>query len=224
VQSPGAEILGDLSRHGEMQPYITGIIGHFRDDARILGWDIFNEPDNPNLPYRDRELPDKFDKSLALLRKAYAWAHEAGPSQPITSGVWRPQWVMTGALSEMDRFQLEESDVVSFHAYVARPVVEARLAELEAYGRPIFLTEYLARHFGNTFETILPLAKERKIAAYNWGLVSGKIQTIYPWDSWNIRTDSEPDPWFHDILNPNGTPYYAAEVEIIRRTTSPLSS
>ena len=220
VQSPGADILGDPSRHVEMQPYVTGAIDHFRDDTRILGWDIFNEPDNPNLPYRDRELPDKAEMALALLRKACTWAREAGPSQPITSGVWRPQWVMTGALSEMDRFQLEESDVISFHAYVARPVVEARLAELEKYGRPIFLTEYLARPFANTFATVLPLLKERKVAAFNWGLVSGKTQTIYPWDSWTIRPAGEPGPWFHDILNPDGSPYDHAETALIREITA----
>jgi len=221
VQGPGAGILGDPARHDEMAPYVAGVISRFRDDERVLGWDIFNEPDNPNIPYRDRELPDKFEKALLLLRKAYAWAREAGPAQPITSGLWRPQWVMTGELSEMDRFQLEESDIISFHAYAAPPIVEARLAELETYRRPVFLTEYLARPFGNTFQAILPLLKERKVAAYNWGLVSGKTQTIYPWDSWSIRPDSEPDPWFHDILHPDGTPCDAAETEFLNHITEP---
>jgi hypothetical protein len=220
VQSPGAEILDDPARHDELRPYVAGVIGHFRDDPRVLAWDLFNEPDNPNPPYRDRELPDKAEKALMLLRKAYAWAREAGPTQPITSGLWRPHWVTTGALSEMDRLQLTESDVISFHAYVGRSIVEARLAELEAYGRPVFLTEYLARPYGNTFETILPLLKERKVAAYSWGLVSGKTQTIYPWDSWTTRPDREPDPWFHDILRPDGTPYDPAETDLIRRLTS----
>ncbi len=219
AQSPGAEILGDPARHDEMQGYVKGVIGHFRDDPRVLAWDLFNEPDNPNAAYRDRELPDKAAKALALLRKAYAWAREAGPEQPITSGVWRPEWVFTGALSEMDRFQLTESDVVSFHAYVGRSTAEARLAELEAHGRPVLLTEYLARPYGSTFEAILPLLKERKVAAYNWGLVSGKTQTIYPWDSWARRPDREPGVWFHDILRPDGTPYDRAEVELLRRLT-----
>ncbi|HSP54656.1 MAG TPA: 1,4-beta-xylanase [Dehalococcoidia bacterium] len=219
AQSPGAEILGDPARHDEMEPYVAGVIGHFRADPRVLGWDLFNEPDNPNTPYRDRELPDKAEKAFALLRKAYAWAREAGPEQPITSGVWRPEWVFTGALSEMDRFQLTESDVISFHAYVGRPTVEARLAELESYGRPVLLTEYLARPFGNTFKAILPLLRERKVAAYNWGLVSGKTQTVYPWDSWARRPDREPAVWFHDIMRADGTPYDPGEAEFLRTIT-----
>jgi hypothetical protein len=219
VQSPGAEILGEPSRHDEMESYVSGIIRHFRDDTRILGWDIFNEPDNPNLPTGAANCRTSSIRPWRFLRKTYAWAREAGPSQPITSGVWRPEWVFTGALSEMDRFQLTESDVISFHAYVGRPTVEARLAELEAYGRPVLLTEYLARPFGNTFDAILPLLKDRKVAAYNWGLVSGKTQTIYPWDSWARRPDREPEVWFHDILRSDGAPYDPAEADFIRKMT-----
>ncbi len=217
VQSPGAEVLGDPGRHDEMEGYVRGVIGHFRDDTRVLAWDLFNEPDNPNTAYRDRELPDKGAKALMLLRKSYEWARGAGSTQPITSGVWRPEWVSSGAQSEMDRFQLTESDVISFHAYVGRDTVAARLAELEAHGRPVLLTEYLARPYGSTFEAILPLLKERKVGAYCWGLVSGKTQTIYPWESWATRPDREPDPWFHDILRPDGTPYDAAEVGVLRK-------
>lgn len=219
VQSPGAEILGDAARHGEMAGYIRGVIGHFRDDERVLAWDIFNEPDNPNPAYGKQELPDKAEKALALLRMSYSWAREAGPSQPITSGVWRPEWVFSGALSEMDRFQLTESDVVSFHLYAGAALLEPRLAELEAYGRPVLLTEYLARPFGSTFEAVLPLLKEHKTGAYCWGLVSGKTQTIYPWDSWAKPMDREPEVWFHDVLRADGTPYEAAEVEFLRRIT-----
>jgi hypothetical protein len=220
VQSPGAEILGDPSRHDGLAPYVTGVIGHFRDDPRILGWDVFNEPDNPNTAYRDREIPDKAAMALMLLRKAYAWARAAGPSQPLTSGVWRPEWVFTGALSEMDRFQLTESDVISFHLYAGAPVLQARLPELENYGRPVLLTEYLARPYGSTFEAILPLLKERKAGAYNWGLVAGKTQTIYPWDSWAKRRDRGPEVWFHDILHPDATPYDPAESAFLRRLTT----
>ena len=199
-----------------MEGYVRGVIGRFRDDKRVLAWDIFNEPDNPNPVYGKRELPDKAEKALMLLRKAYAWAREAGPSQPITSGVWRPEWVFTGQLSEMDRFQLTESDIVSFHLYAGAALLEARLAELETYGRPALLTEYLARPFGSTFEAVLPLLTERRVGAYCWGLVSGKTQTVYPWDSWARPTEREPDVWFHDVLRADGTPYDAAEVDFVR--------
>jgi hypothetical protein len=217
VQSPGAAILGDPARHGEMESYVKGVIGQFRDDERVLGWDIFNEPDNPNPAYRDSEIQEKGARALELLRLAYGWARDVEPAQPITSGVWRPGWVQTGELSEMERFQLEGSDVISFHMYGRVPLLEARLAELERYGRPILLTEYLARPFGSTFEAVLPVLKERGVASYCWGLVSGKTQTIYGWDSWTREYETEPAVWFHDVLHDDGGPFNEAEADLIRR-------
>ena len=222
AQSPGAAILGDPARHDELEGYVRGVIERFRDDARVLAWDIFNEPDAVNRAYRDQEIPNKAEMAFALMRRAFAWAREAGPSQPLTCALWRPEWASTGSLSEIEAFQLAESDVVSFHAYMRPSLLLARLAELETYERPVFLTEYLARPFGSTFEAILPIAKEHRVAAYNWGLVAGKTQTQYPWDSWTKGYDSEPDPWFHDILRPDGTPYKTDEAAFIRGITARL--
>ncbi len=219
LQSPGVEIFADPLRHDELRHYVTGVVGHFRDDERILGWDIFNEPDNPNHAYATDEPANKRALALALIRKAYNWAREAGPSQPITSGVWRPEWVSTGARSELDEFQLRASDIISFHAYTGPARLQERVDDLVALGRPLFLTEYLARPYGSTFEAVLPILRERKVAAYCWGLVSGKTQTIYPWDSWAKTYDSEPDPWFHDILRPDGTPYRDEEAAFLRDMT-----
>ena len=46
VQCPGAEILKDTSRHDELKTYVTGIMERFRNDERILVWDLYNEPGN----------------------------------------------------------------------------------------------------------------------------------------------------------------------------------
>ena len=46
VQSPGAEILSDTSRHHELEGYIKGIIKEYADDRRVILWDLYNEPDN----------------------------------------------------------------------------------------------------------------------------------------------------------------------------------
>jgi len=57
-----------------------------------------------------------------------------------------------------------------------------------------------------------------------WGLVSGKTQTIYPWDSWNETYTEEPPIWFHDILRADGTPFDPAEVEFVRKLTGAESA
>jgi hypothetical protein len=64
----------------------------------------------------------------------------------------------------------------------------------------------------------LPIFEEQGIAAYNWGLVSGRTQTIYTWFSW-LRMDPPGTPWFHDVFHPDGTPYDSEEVTLIQELT-----
>lgn len=220
VQSPGSPILKDPARHGELEAYIKGVVGHFKDDKRVQVWDLYNEPDNLNRSaYGDKELPNKAEMSLVLIKKVFAWSREAKPSQPLTTGVWIGNWGDPKKLSPMEQFQLEQSDVISFHSYGR--VEEARkcVENLRRYKRPIVCTEYMARPQGSTFDPVLGYLKEQHVGAYNWGFVDGKSQTIYPWDSWTKKYTAEPPVWFHDIFRKDGTPYIAAEVDYIKKIT-----
>ena len=220
VQCPGAEILKDPARHEEMKPYIQDVIRRFKDDRRVHVWDLFNEPENPNRSaYGKVELPNKAEMSLLLIKKVYNWAREVGPSQPITSGVWIGNWADTEKLTPMERFQLEQSDVISFHSYSKLEDVKLCVQNLKRYGRPILCTEYMARPHGSTFDPILGYFKEHRVGAYNWGFVQGKSQTIYPWDSWTKQYEDEPSLWFHDIFRTDGRPYKPEEVRYIRGLT-----
>lgn len=219
VQSPGAAILSDSSNQDDLKGYVKGVITRFRDDARVLGWDLFNEPDNPNPAYAQYELANKAAAALTLLKKAFRWARQPAPEQPLTAGVWRGNWDLQHA-SAIDHVMLTESDVISFHCYEPTERLQKRIDELERLERPLLLTEYLARAMGSTFESVLPLLKERHVAAYNWGFVAGKTQTIYPWDSWTRTYAAEPPVWFHDIVRPDGTPYRAAETKLILDVTA----
>jgi hypothetical protein len=64
----------------------------------------------------------------------------------------------------------------------------------------------------------MPLLKQENIAAINWGLVAGKTNTIYAWDT-PLPDGSEPALWFHDIFRKDGTPYKPEEVALIRQLT-----
>ena len=225
VQSPGVEIIRNSARHDELRPYVTGVISHFRSDRRIHAWDIFNEPDNMNRPAYEKDEPaNKAELSLILLKKAYGWARAANPSQPITAGVWLGTWADPAKLSAMEKFMLEESDVITFHNYAGQEEVQQCVQNLKRYGRPILCTEYMARPRSSTFDPLLGYFKEQKVAAYNWGFVAGKTQTIYPWDSWTKPYTNEPPVWFHDIFRRDGTPYDAKEVDYIKRTTRRMPS
>ena len=225
VQSPGAAILGDTTRHDELKPYIKGVLRKFANDKRVLYWDLYNEPDNvANQKGRaELELKDKHIYSLALLRKVFKWAREVNPSQPLTVGIWKGNvnhWGTPDSLPAVDRFMLENSDVISFHAYDNdMNIVKKKISELEKYGRPLLCTEYMARTNNNTFKNMLPILKENNIAAINWGLVSGKTNTIYPWESWQRKFTAEPEIWFHDIFRRDGTPFDPAEIELIKSLT-----
>jgi hypothetical protein len=226
VQSPSRDLLKDRARREALAAYVKGVIGHFKDDRRVHAWDIYNEPDNTNVnsyganSRTKTELPDKEQLALALITKAFAWAREANPSQPLTAGVWSGSWKSLDAMTPMARFCVEHSDVISFHSYAPLEEVKSRVADLRRqFNRPLLCTEYMARPAGSTFETILPYFKEQKIAAYNWGFVDGKTQTIYPWDSWRKSYTGEPPVWFHDIFRKDGKPYREEEVKLIRKLT-----
>ena len=236
VQAPGSEILGDSSRHDELKNYVKGVISHFAYDKRVVGWDLYNEPDNVassdpenlvnNINFRGLnrgpEVKEKHIYSLSLLKKIFMWAREVNPSQPLTVGLWKDseKWNDIDSLSAIDRFAISNSDVISFHAYGDLEETMKKIEDLEQFNRPLLCTEYLARGEQNTFQIMLPLFKEKEIAAVNWGFVAGKTNTAFPWSSWQVEFDSLPKIWHHDIYLPDKTPYDEKEIAFLKNILS----
>ncbi|MBT1702549.1 cellulase family glycosylhydrolase [Chryseosolibacter indicus] len=217
LQSPGLEVLKNPKRHNELEDYVKGVLTHFANDKRIHVWDLYNEPCNRNIAsYGAHEPEDKADLALVLLRKVFTWAREVNPSQPLTSGVWVGEWT-ENEIKELDQFMLESSDVITFHNYDSPEEMERRIIKLQRFNRPVLCTEYMARGFNNTFESIIPIFEKHKVSGYNWGLVAGKTQTSYPWDSWTVSYAGEPSLWFHDIFRADGTPYKEEEINYLSR-------
>ena len=224
VQGPGAAALADSSQQARLKAYVQGVVAAFAKDDRVLAWDVWNEPDNTNGgSYATQEPKDKTARVTALLPLVFGWAREAGPQQPLTSGVWggAAETSPDGAsVGEMARIQLRESDIVTFHNYTWPEYFKRQVAWLKKYNRPVICTEYMARPAGSTFDAILPIAKQEGVGVINWGFVAGKTQTFLPWDSWRRPYVLEQPPvWFHEVLRSDGTPYRAAEVELIRQLT-----
>jgi len=221
VQSPGAKALQDPAQYPRLEAYVKGVVGAFARDERVLAWDIWNEPDNGNGgSYTEREPKNKNELVIALLPRAFAWARAAHPTQPLTSGVWKGDWSIAEKLGPAEKIQMEMSDVISFHSYDKPEVFEKKVLSLQQYHRPTLCTEYMARGNGSTFQGTLPIAKKFDVAAINWGLVAGKTQTYFPWDSWqHPYTDREPAIWFHEIFRTDGTPYSAEEAAFIKEMT-----
>ena len=223
VQSPGAAALADPKQETRILEYVQNVVLAFADDDRILAWDVWNEPDNMNQSSYGRvENPKKLQYVQALLPKVFQYVRSGRPTQPLTSGLWHDaDWSSLDKLTPIERTQIEQSDIISFHNYGKPEEFTMRVESLQGYKRPILCTEYMARPNGSTFEAILPVALKYRVAAINWGFVAGKTQTWLPWDSWqHPYTEQQPSVWFHDIFRTNGQPYSQAEVDFIRKIIS----
>ena len=223
VQSPGAAVLGDSAQYPRLESYVKGVVVAFARDQRILGWDVWNEPpysDEVGGNYAAREAQHKGERVRALLPKAFAWARAAGATQPLTSGLWGETWEEPARVAGTALIQLQESDVISFHSYQTPAGFEKKVIALRRYLRPVICTEYMARSVGSTFENTLPLARKYHVGAINGGLVQGRTQTIFPWDSWQKPYDREPTPWFHDVFRTDGRPYDPRETALIREMSA----
>lgn len=210
LQDPGDEYYKGDSLHldGVLRTYMHDILKTFGKDKRIALWDLYNEPAG------SLKIPG-WEKHIYLLKKVFAWAREVDISQPISAGYW------SSRLTDFNKFQLENSDVITYHTYEPAAEHQKLIDKLKTYGRPLVCTEYMARTQGSTFQTIMPILKAQNIGAINWGLVAGKTNTIFDWNSADkpVTDVVEPAVWFHDILRPDGKPYSQAEVDSIKSLT-----
>jgi len=200
IRDPGDLLSQDSALMVTLKNYVKDMLTTFRSDSRILLWDLYNEPGNSG--YRNRSLP--------LLKAVFSWAREADPEQPVSAGIWN--W----SFDELNRFQVTHSDVITYHDY-EEPVNHKRVIQLlKLHGKPLICTEYMARPRNSRFFNIMPMLKDENVGAINWGLVAGKTNTKYAWDT-PLPDGREPDEWFHDIFFPDGTPYCTGEVNLIKR-------
>jgi galactose mutarotase-like enzyme len=220
VKNPNLRDLADPTLEPLLEAYVYDIVQTFGQDKRVYAWDIWNEPDNTDDRRADHGMCSRNDLIARLLPKFFHAARMAQPMQPLTSGVWWgwEDWADDARLTPIRRIQLEESDVISFHCYADSTAFEFCIRQLTKYNRPIICTEYLARSMGSTFEKILPIGKKHRVDMINWGLVQGKTQTHFPWDSWQEPYTKRTLPiWHHEVFKNDGTPYRVEEVRLIEK-------
>lgn len=222
--SPGRDKVCNPDCWPDIENYVRDIIRHFRQDHRILLWDLYNEPGNRGIFATGTEeihYDIRLEQyALELMQKAFSWARAEDPEQPLTVCAWRlPQETENEIFFQhpLDKLALELSDVISFHAYTNTARMLAIIHQLQQMGRPLFCTEWLARHVGSTVEEQLPLMYATQVAPYQWGLVKGKTQTWLPWP---VIMSDYPDYsrlWFHDVFDENGIPFSRKEIELVKK-------
>ncbi|HYX05494.1 MAG TPA: cellulase family glycosylhydrolase [Bacteroidales bacterium] len=226
MQNPGLKQRTEKALFPVFRAYVKDIVSSYSKDSRVLMWDLYNEVGNGKNPPIS---------SYDLLKLTVKTAREVNPSQPLTICVWNN----SKPFRTLNRFALNNSDIITFHNYRPLKNVKKQVDSLKNNKRPLVCSEYMARPRGSTFKTILPYFKKEKIGAINWGLVNGKTQTIYPWsypkgstnayyNKWRQRvravypwqshlTAPQPKVWFHDIFRKNGTPYDSTETNLIKK-------
>jgi hypothetical protein len=199
LQSPGIASVNNPATWRHLEDYVRDVVGTFRGDKRILMWDLYNEPGNTR----------QDERSLPLLCKVFEWARDVDPIHPLTAGLWYDN-------APLNAFQLQASDIITFHNYSGPTHLSAQIGDLRRTGRPMICTEWLRRGHSDV-STCLPVFWRERVGCCNWGLVCGKTQTIYPWGS--PEGAPEPAVWFHDLLRQDGSPFDPDEVSIFRALT-----
>ncbi|MCX8481868.1 MAG: hypothetical protein ORN58_08115, partial [Sediminibacterium sp.] len=208
LECPGNGLKDSLKYFPILLKYVEDIIGYFKNDTRILMWDLYNEVGCQGKEYKSTTKEKA--GSLELLKASYILARKIRPIQPLTT-CFAP--VSKNMNNEFYQWQTKECDVFTFHVYEDYKGSYKFLQDckVRAGGRPMICTEYMARKYGSTFSEILPLFKENNIGALNWGCVAGKTNTKFPWEN----NTCDPQPWFHEIFNETHQPYKENEVKLI---------
>ncbi len=206
VRDPGTMIYAHPDTINVLEAYVKDVLTTFKNDNRILLWDLYNEPGNNG----------QFEKSFPLLKNVFQWARSIKPSQPLTAGVWNNG----REYQNLNRFQLDHSDIITYHDYKYIDPHIKTIDTLKKFDRPLICTEYMARKHGSLFQIIMPMLKAQNVGAINWGFVSGKTNTVFAWDT-PIPSGREPDLWFHDIYRKDKTPFSVEEVRFIKEICKP---
>jgi hypothetical protein len=116
--------------------YLGAIVGPFRDDDRVLAWDLHNEPDN-YAHWRDDGRPDEVIDWLARMATA---TRRLDPYHPLTVGLGHQEnnWLEAGAGHPRI---IDLIDFVGYHAYDGSDFVTPIRALKARTGKPILLEE-----------------------------------------------------------------------------------
>jgi len=208
AQSPQARDI-DENNLEKFKPYVVDIISKFRDDKRVLFWEIHNEP-APGNAYRDR-----------LKKAGYAWAKELKPIQPILNcEKGKHGWA-----------DCEPTDIVDAHVYSHAHGSLRQLSDYNPAKGTVF-TEAGARwkasrrNFGGPTDLIFWLNRRRAEGKSTpgvylcWELMVGNSNCRWHWiDGGHLTGNPDPEPeipWC-GLLWPDCTPVSLAEADAVRR-------
>ncbi len=196
--SPGHSMVVDTSTYPKLEAYVKAVIKHFKNDQRIVFWDLYNEPTNGGLG----------STTFPLLKRVVAAARSVNPSQPLSIDVWNRN-------SRLNEIVLAASDIITFHNYGNKEQLVNEINQLKQHNRPLINTEWMNRPNGSAITSNLEVFYNEKVGCMLWGLVNGKTQTDLPWG--HRPGDPVPKVWQHDLYHGDFTPYDKSEIETLKK-------
>ncbi|MCR4879600.1 MAG: cellulase family glycosylhydrolase [Bacilli bacterium] len=189
------------------------IVNKYKDDSRIIAWNIYNEP---GITINERSIP--------ILEELFELVRSYHPLQPLTADIWRGINDDGSLFTKEEEKALELSDFISFHCYSGFNSFKRKIEALKKRSeRPIVVTEWLQRCNHNNVEDIYPYLAQERIGCYCWGFVNGDTFTDEPWNSvWEEMKIGNPNnydvtKWQHNLIRRNHEPYDPKEIEIITK-------
>ncbi|MBQ7190700.1 MAG: alpha/beta fold hydrolase [Kiritimatiellae bacterium] len=191
----------------------------YKEDDRILFWNIWNEPGNNG----------RGKVSAPLVKEMFELAWKIGVKHPCAADVWTGR--LESNLETAEGVAAAWSDIISYHSYsplAAQIGLARRLKEM--FGRPMINTEWLARIRDCNVQDCYPFFAQERIGCTCWGFVAGKYQTYEPWESMWRQIERgggkhfKMTKWFHDLFRPSLRPYDPEEIEIIKRINAQMDA
>jgi hypothetical protein len=186
---PGRDIVDNhyAAYRMRLKEYVQAVVKAHKNDPRILFWQTYNEPSHAT--------------TLPLLADAYAWIKEAGSALPVSA---------TGGGAFYGSYY---SDFPTFHSYLDPHAPPAQNMVLGDGGSEHLCTETLDRP-GVDVPKLVNYFSERKTGWILWELMIGRDNCRFPWGS--PPGAAEPATPFHGLIYPDGHPWSAEDIKMIR--------
>lgn len=197
----------------ELEGMVRQVIRHFRNDDRIVLWDIWNEPEMTD--------PEICKEQMEWIQQMVLWCREEGCTQPISSSIIWDSGIGSANPNDLTAIRNETEgmmDLHNFHNYSVQEdhnrnvsVMVNRIGKIN--DNALVCTECLTRTNGSGVARTLTEFSKYGIHFYTWGLYSCDAN----WEvSWGRSTYYAWEPMFHNLLYADGEPYNPAELDFIK--------
>ncbi len=218
----GYTVLDDPQLRPKFYKMCEELMTKYRDDDRILFWNLWNEPGNNN----------RNDRTMKDLRELFELAWKIDPKQPLAADIWSAVGNAKGeGRHPVEKLAGELSDIISFHCYANYRAQQSTIRALRArWNRPMVNTEWLARTSGDDLRTSYPVFAQENVGNTCWGFVNGKYQTHEPYEpmwktQFEYRNPNAPvTKWYHDLFRPSHHPYDPEEINILMNINAQMDA